>query len=254
MSRIGRFDTDSEALRARIGAHERYSTGDMTGWALGVLGAQAGERVLDLGAGTGEQSLRLLGGRARVVAVDASGESLHELRDAAEAGADLETVQGRFDDLVGRQCGGSFHRAISCYALYYADDPRRLLERVIELLEPGATLFVCGPAFANNAELRGFHYDLDGSAPAGPTPAATFMEQTLPALCDELLGGHERHEFENWLRFDTAEALVAYWSAYNLYDPALAERFAVAADEHLATNDTFATAKRVVGVRAETAA
>jgi hypothetical protein len=60
----------------------------------------------------------------------------------------------------------------------------------------------------------------------------------------------ERFEFANEMRFDSAEALVGYWSSYNLYDPALEERFRAAADEHFASNDVFSSAKRVVGVRA----
>jgi SAM-dependent methyltransferase len=244
MSRIGRYDTDSGALRARIGAHERYSSGDMTGWALGQLGARTGDRVLDLGAGTGQQALRLAPQVAEVVAVDASEESLAALRE--QAPVNVVTFHGRFDELAARECDRSFDRVISAYAMYYVDDPRRLLTRVRELMADGAVLFACGPAYDNNAELRSFHHGVAGTDPPGPTPAATFMEETLPALCDELFGGHERTTFENWLRFDDGEALLDYWRNYNLHDPALEDRFAEAAR----ARGAFATAKRVVGIRA----
>jgi hypothetical protein len=52
------------------------------------------------------------------------------------------------------------------------------------------------------------------------------------------------------MRFDSADALVGYWSSYNLYDPAIDEPFRAAADAHFADHDVFVSAKRVVGIRA----
>lgn len=248
MSKIGRFDTDSAALTARIDAHARYASGDFTGWALGLLGAGAGDRVLDVGAGTGQQTLRLAPDVRSVLAVDASEESLATL--AAAAPANVSTIAGRFDDLAARACEARFERAISCYALYYAEEVERVVARLHELLEPGGVLVFCGPSYENNAELRRFHWALADADPPGPTPASTFMEQTGPDLCRARFAEVERHEFTNELRFDSADALVSYWSAYNLYEPALEDRFRVAAEEHFAANETFTTAKRVVGVRA----
>jgi demethylmenaquinone methyltransferase/2-methoxy-6-polyprenyl-1,4-benzoquinol methylase len=248
MSQIGRFDTDSAALRARIDAHQRYSSGDMTGWALELLGAGPGDRVLDVGAGTGEQTRRLAPAVRSVLAVDASAESLATL--AADAPANVRTLAGRFDDLAAAPCDARFERAISCYALYYVEDAERAVARLHELLEPGGVLFFCGPAYENNAELRRLHWSLAEAEAPGPTPAATFMEQTGPALCERRFATVERFDFANEMRFDSADALVGYWSAYNLYDPALEDRFRAAAAAHFASSDVFVSAKRVVGVRA----
>jgi SAM-dependent methyltransferase len=248
MSQIGRFDTDSAALRARIDAHARFSSGDMTGWALELLGAGPDDRVLDVGAGTGQQTLRLAADVRSVLAVDASEESLSAL--AAQAPENVRTLAGRFDDLAAAPCDARFERIVSCYALYYVEDAERAIARLHELLEPGGTLFFCGPSFENNGELRRFHWALADADPPGPTPASTFMEQTGPALCEQRFGAVERFAFANEMRFDSADALVGYWSSYNLYDPALEDRFRAAAAEHFAASDVFVTAKRVVGVRA----
>jgi SAM-dependent methyltransferase len=249
MSKIGRFDTDSAALIARIDAHARYGSGaDMTGWALELLGAGPDDRVLDVGAGTGQQTLRLAPNVRSVLAVDASEESLATL--AAEAPANVRTRAGRFDDLAAAPCDERFERIVSGYALYYVEDAERAIARLHELLEPGGVLFFCGPSFDNNGELRRFHWGLTDTEPPGPTPASTFMERTGPDLCAARFATVERFEFANEMRFDSADALVGYWSAYNLYDPTLEDRFRAAADEHFAGHDVFSTSKRVVGVRA----
>lgn len=248
MSQIGRFDTDSAALRARIDAHRRYGSGDMTGWALALLGAGPRDRVLDVGAGTGEQTRRLAGAVRSVLAVDASPESLATLADGAPE--NVRTLAGRFDDLAAAPCAARFERAVSCYALYYATDQRRAIGRLHDLLEDGGVLFFCGPAAANNAELRRFHWALAGAEAPGPTPAARFMEQDGPRWCEERFATVERFAFRNEMRFDSADALLGYWGSYNLYDPALEDRFRAAARAHFAEHDAFVTAKRVVGVRA----
>jgi SAM-dependent methyltransferase len=248
MSQIGRFDTDSAALRARIDAHQRFSSGDMTGWALELLGAGPDDRVLDVGAGTGEQTLRLAPAVRSVLAVDASPESLAAL--AERAPENVRTRAGRFDELAAAPCDGRFERAISAYALYYLEDAERGIARLHELLEPGGVLFFCGPSFENNGELRRFHWALAGTEAPGPTPAATFMEQTGPGLCEGRFATVERFGFDNEMRFDSADALVGYWSSYNLYDPGLEDRFRAEADAHFAEHDVFVSAKRVVGVRA----
>ncbi|HEU4657913.1 MAG TPA: class I SAM-dependent methyltransferase [Capillimicrobium sp.] len=248
MSKIGRFDTDTAALEARNAAHRRYSTGDMTGWALELLGAEAGDRVLELGAGTGQQTLRLAPQVASVLAVDAAPESLAVIDEAGLP--NVRTLAGRFDDLVGRDCDGGFDRALSCYALYYAEDQERLIGRIHELLKPGGTLFFCGPSQANNRELRELHFGLKGEPIPGKTPAQRFMEDDAPRWCEARFSSVERFEFTDEMRFDSAEGLIGYWSSYNLYEPELEDRFRAAAKAHFADHDVFVSAKRVVGIRA----
>jgi SAM-dependent methyltransferase len=248
MSRIGRFDTDTDALKARNAAHQRYSTGDMTGWALEHLGARADDRVLELGAGTGQQTLRLAPDVRSILAVDASAESLATI-DAAGA-ENVRTLAGRFDDLLGQPCDSRFERALACYALYYADDQEGLIDRIHALLEPGGVLFFCGPSKANNRELRELHFRLKGEPVPGATPAQRFMEDDAPGWCEARFASVERLAFTDEMRFDSADALVGYWSAYNLYDPTIEDAFAAAAEAHFDEHDVFVSAKRVVGIRA----
>jgi hypothetical protein len=72
-------------------------------------------------------------------------------------------------------------------------------------------------------------------------------------LAREYLSDVAVHQFENPIRFDSADALCAYWSSYNLYDPAIEDSFRKAADAHFADNDRFQTTKRVIGISARKA-
>lgn len=248
MSKIGRFDTDTAALQARNAAHQRFSTGDMTGWAIEHLDPRRGDRVLELAAGTGQQTLRLAPQVASVLAVDASEESLATIE--AAGAENVTTLAGRFDDLLGQPCETTFDRVLSCYGMYYADDQEGLIARVHELLVPGGVLFFCGPSAENNRELRELHFGLRGEPIPGKTPAQRFMEDDAPAWCEARFASVERVAFTDEMRFDSAEGLVGYWSSYNLYEPELEDAFRAAADAHFAEHDVFVSAKRVVGIRA----
>ena len=76
------------------------------------------------------------------------------------------------------------------------------------------------------------------------------MEHSGAELARELFGEVEELEFENPLRFDSVEALMSYWTSYNLYDATLKEAFEEAARRHFEQADVFETVKRVRAVRA----
>jgi ubiquinone/menaquinone biosynthesis C-methylase UbiE len=251
----GRFNTDTPALARRIQAHERFGARDLGTWVLEHAALAEGHAVLDLGCGTGKQSVPaagLVGPTGRVASVDLSQEALDTLRRAADAagvGDRVETFRCGLDEADAVLGERAFDRVLSCYALYYVQDARALFQALLRRLRPEGTLFFCGPARANNRELKEFHHRLHGGEPAG-IAAAEFMEGEGQALARELFARVEVSTFENPLRFDSPEALYGYWSSYNLYDPALDGAFRAAAEAHFAQAEVFETVKRVIGVRA----
>lgn len=252
----GLFNTDTEALARRIQAHAQFGARDLDGWVMGHLELREGLRVLDLGCGTGKQVIpvaQAVGAAGSVTGVDLSPDAVETVaRRAAETGvADrVRTVQAGLDEADGLLGDARFDRVVSCYALYYTREPRRLFEALARRMEPGGSLFFCGPAPDNNRELKEFHYRLKGDQNAPGIAAAEFMAGMGQQLAREFFATVEVDTFENPLRFDSAEALHTYWSSYNLYDPSLDDAFRTAAADYFSGNAVFETVKRVIGVKA----
>lgn len=96
-----------------------------------------GDRVLDLGCGTGEDALHLDGQGIRVHAIDASPEMV---RKAQARGVTAQVL--RIEDLV--QLEGSYDGAISNFgALNCVSDLRAVGAGLARLIRPGGWLAIC---------------------------------------------------------------------------------------------------------------
>jgi SAM-dependent methyltransferase len=258
MPAIGKFDTDAAALARRVEAHDQFSALDLNEWCFDLLTISPGLSILDLGCGTGKQTLALaplLGPSGHLTAVDVSPEALITLRhEAAARGLDscIEVCRCDLDEIAHHIRDARFDRAIACYSIYYAKRPEPLFRFVHSVLRPGGILFFCGPSQENNRELKKFQdslYAVVNKPVPARNSAAPFMEGLGQELACRLFGDAEIFSFENPLRFNSPEALYAYWSSYNLYDESLEEPFRSRAAQHFRSQNIFETVKRVIGVR-----
>jgi ubiquinone/menaquinone biosynthesis C-methylase UbiE len=252
----GRFNTNALALRQRIASHDKYGSNDLNAWLFDHLQLQTGTTILDIGCGTGKQSLplaRIVGEAGQVLSVDFSKEALDELsRGARERGLEkrIQLLRAGLDQLSEFLEDQQFERALASFSLYYAKYPGRVFQTLYRAIKPRGILFFCGPALDNNSELKQFHCSLREGRPPAAGGAAVFMEEIGQRLAREVFGAIEVFTFENCLRFNSADALYAYWSSYNLYDQELDTDFRVAAAKYFETHPLFETRKRVIGVKA----
>jgi ubiquinone/menaquinone biosynthesis C-methylase UbiE len=111
-----------------------------------LLAPTDGMRILDLGAGTGNITLRLLEAGARVTALDLSAEMLKLLRRKCVAHRDrLRVVNRDGSDLSVATCAGPFDAVNVHLVLFSARDPRRMLSEAVRILRPGGVLVITEP-------------------------------------------------------------------------------------------------------------
>ena len=255
MMEQGKFDTDVAALTRRIEAHGKYGSNDLNDWIFGLIALREGLSILDLGCGTGKQTIPManaVGETGRLFSVDVSQDVLDFLSKSARDLGFERRITARcsaLDDLERHMLPGAFDVVLASYSLYYARDSARVFDAVYRALKAGGVFLFCGPAKDNNLELKRFHCALDGQRTPAETGAAVFMEETGPYLARRLFSKVELFSFENPLRFDSAEALYGYWSSYNLYDQKLDSAFRTAAIKHFQSHSIFETTKRAIGVR-----
>jgi len=103
---------------------------------IGVL-FERGETVLDLGCGTGEDALGLMGAGLRVRAIDASSEMVRIARDR---GVDAEVLSIENCVLLN----DTFHAVLSNFgALNCVEDLESLAEPLARLIRPGGYMAIC---------------------------------------------------------------------------------------------------------------
>ena len=107
---------------------------------LDLAGVTVGSQVLDLGAGTGDQTVlaaRRIGPGGMVLATDISASMLALTQEAARA-ADLPNVRTRVMDAQRLELeAGSFDAAMARFSLQFVPDVQRALAEVRRVLKPG---------------------------------------------------------------------------------------------------------------------
>ena len=121
-------------------AARTQALGPVTAQMLDLAGVRAGSRVLDLGAGTGEQTVvaaQRVGPDGAVLATDISAAMLDHARATADA-ANVHNVEMRVMDAQQLDLtSGSFDAAIARFSLQFVPDIQRALTEVRRVLKPG---------------------------------------------------------------------------------------------------------------------
>ncbi len=251
----GDLPTDAGALLTRLDSHARFARREINDWILEIAAPGPGERVLDLGCGTGKQLVACaerVGPAGRAVGLDASARALAVARAALDAGGlgGVLLREARIEELdAALPAGDRFDLALCCFALYYVSDPLTVLEALRTRLTAGGRAFVCGPAPENNQAFAAF---CDAVVPredqrSRVEASLDFMDGMGLAAFRATFGSVERFTFENPVVFPTADDVLAYWRSYHLYSARHEAAFRSALDAHFAEHGTFETVKVVRG-------
>jgi SAM-dependent methyltransferase len=154
-----------------LGDYHRFAKA--TVWALGprlveACGVSAGQRVLDVAAGTGNVAIRAAEAGAQAVASDLTPENFEAgRREAAARGVELEWVEADAEALPFAD--GEFDVVTSSFGAIFAPDHHRVADEMLRVCRPGGVIGMINFAPRSTAaEL----FDLVGSYAPPPPPGA----------------------------------------------------------------------------------
>jgi len=237
------INTSSAALAERLETNRKYSAVDFQDWLMQRLAVRPGADVLDVGCGTGAQTLAFLsavGPRGSVSALDLSPESIATVRTRAGAAPNLQgEVADMMDvaEVVARRFRVKrFDLAQSTYALYYATRPVGVLDAMRRVLKPGGRIAVCTP---NNP-----HGLIEFIRRFTEVPAANDANGRFGP--DVLEPYFRRHFFVvdiallcNVQRVPTVDEVMRFWRNTSYYDSAVADRVATAVEDEISRRGGF---------------
>lgn len=156
--RLGRLATRTTIRRQRLFWSNRVNSWDhhtpaglekVTAAVLAAANVQPGDRVVDLGCGTGQLSLPLAEGGAHVLAIDVSAEMVRRLQDNAlsRSLAGLEVLAAPIENLS--LPAQSVDLVVTSYALHHLRDADkgRLVTAAYRWLRPGGRLLIADMMF-----------------------------------------------------------------------------------------------------------
>jgi len=251
---IGRFNTDTEALKSRAQINAGKAKHDLEEWMIPLLPPLRSLQVLDLGCGTGKQIFRfapLVAGEGWILGVDVSKNAVCAVNERARAEELrwVEAAQMPLDDCVQRLAGRHFDLIVSSYAIYYSKDIVALLKGVRSLLTDRGTVFVCGPGKHTNREILDIVNRFIPDSSEKLEPIDDFLG---PAEIRDIARSYSKSivsRLENKILFGSPDGVLSWWNHHNSFVPSVAAGVQEYVNAYFENNETFSLTKNVLGVR-----
>lgn len=207
------------------------------------MNVKEGDNILDVGCGTGAQTLPFLekaGSSGHVCALDISSESIDELRSKAGMASNLTAITADMADLesvITSQCDErQFDIAHSSYALYYCLDREAVLDSMRRNLKSGGKLVIFTPHHP--------HGMVEFARKVSEIPAP--VDECFhfgPCVLDPYFRKHLRdvsvHFFSNRLEIPSTADVMSFYESTTYYDHSVADAFRELVNEEIRKHGVF---------------
>jgi ubiquinone/menaquinone biosynthesis C-methylase UbiE len=156
---------------------------DITEQTLALMDIQPGDRILDLGCGTGWASRRMARAAAagEVVGLDVADEMLRRAQEASSSWKNIRYIWGSAEKIPAAD--NYFGKVLSVESFYYYADQGKALDELHRVMAPGAKLFILINLYKDN------HYSLRWATEL-KVPVQALSEAEYKVLL-------EKHGFKN---------------------------------------------------------
>jgi len=213
--------TAARLLEKRIEINRAYSSADFDAWLFERLKVAAGEQVLDVGCGSGAQTIpfaKLVGPTGSVSSLDISTDSVALLKDRVPVGARVEAIAADMADLSQVIANvfsvKRYTLAHSSYALYYSSERLAVLDVMRGALQRGGRCAVFTPQEPHGlVQLAERYVDI----PPAVGESLRFGTDVLHPYFAKHFKRFEIHHFHNVVSVPSAEVLIEFYRQTTYY-------------------------------------
>jgi ubiquinone/menaquinone biosynthesis C-methylase UbiE len=218
--------TSTASLDTRLDLNRRYQSVDFAAWHMKRLAVRPGEKILDVGCGTGSQSLRFLadiGPKGNVSALDISEASVAALIQASGDDPRLEAVASDMADLPtvirDQFTQKQYTLAQSAYALYYSPERESVLRTMAESIYDFGRVAVFTPAGPHGMVELASKF---GAVPEAVYDSLNFAEDRLLPMFRQLFWDVRVDYFQSEMRVTSLTDFMDFYRATTYFDEAAA--------------------------------
>jgi len=235
--------TSTSYLEKRIEINKAYSSADFDGWLFDRLAVKAGEHILDVGCGSGAQTIpfaQKVGPGGSVSALDISAESVDLLKSRIPSGANVQAVASDMNnlaDVIANVFSTKTYSLVhSSYALYYSSRRLQVLDVMRGALRPGGRCAI----FTTDRP----HGLVDLAARFSDVPpeigdSLEFGPKVLQPYFETHFRRFDIHRFHNVVTVPSADVLIEFYRQTTYYDAKAEPQIRAAADDAIANTGRF---------------
>jgi ubiquinone/menaquinone biosynthesis C-methylase UbiE len=247
--------TATTFLEKRIEINRAYSSADFDAWLQERLSIRSGEDILDVGCGSGAQTIpfaTLAGSTGGVSSLDISVDSIALLRSRIPPQLRVQAVAADMVDLadvIAKVFTTKRYSLVhSSYALYYSSKRMHVLDVMRAALKPGGRCAIFTPNAPHGlVELAARFTEV----PTAVNESLRFGTEVLQPYFEKNFRRYDVHHFHNVVSVPSADILIEFYRQTTYYDPTAEEKMRVAADEEINCSGSYKYEKNgylIIGV------